>query len=731
MHDPKTDLPDIDCVIIGVNCSATLGACIQSLLDSNYPRNRLHIIYSDGGSTDNSLETAAAFPGVQTVALTPETPTPGLGRNAGWKAGTSPLVQFLDSDTEVDPDWLRHAVQAMTDTTTAVCGRREEKHPKRTVYNWIASLEWNGGAGQAEAFGGDVLIRREMLKRTGGYDEILVGGEDPELSQRVRRMGGVITALDVPMTRHDIAMTTIRQYWKRAFRSGYGYAAVAFRHLGAVEGFFFTEFRRIMIRGGGSLAIAGLGLLLGLLANPLWLTLLVPAFALLLYPRIFRVRYFMDDKSLSRSRARTYAWHCSLAVVPQFFGIARYVYGTMFNRPLRNRPTGLRTRLTSTTLVLLLLTTLFATGCAQYGLTPEPTIPLQDQQTASTADSINGTSRTSAVDQTPLFGVSSKKILQDFASAGEIEHLSAKVPQGYRLGPGDVINIQVWQRPDISAQGLVVAPDGIISVSRIGFLNVVGRTVHDIREEVATRLAKFYETPEVSITVSQYKNNKAYVLGRVTNPGVVTFAGQGTLLEALALAGGLPYTGKETFLTKCAIVRGREQIIWIDLRELLNNGNMMLNARIQNNDVIFIPESDDEMVYVMGEVASPGAVALKRGLNLLDAIMYSGGALSTAEMEKIYIIRPSGVKGEVTEINLKHMLETADFSHNYVLKNNDVVYVSPTGLKKFNYALEQTFPFLKFIDMSTSNLEQFGVMERLREVLWNQEGFISSSSSSD
>ena len=399
----------------------------------------------------------------------------------------------------------------------------------------------------------------------------------------------------------------------------------------------------------------------------------------------------------------------------------------MTNRPLRNRPTWLGTRVT-TSLILLVLVILLAPGCARYGLTPEPTIPVMEQADTPSSE-VNGTSPPSAANEPPLFEVSSKKILQDFASDKDIEKLSSKVPKGYRLGPGDVINIQVWQRPEISAQGLVVAPDGFISVSRIGFLNVVGRTVHDIRDEVVDRLSKFYETPEVSITISQYKNNKAYVLGRVTNPGVVTFAGQGTLLEALALAGGLPYTGKETFLTKCAIVRGKEQIIWIDLRELLNNGNMMLNARIQNNDVIFIPESDDEMVYVMGEVATPGAVALKRGLNLLDAIMYSGGALSSAELEKIYIIRPSGVKGEVTEINLKRMLETADFSHNYVLKNNDVVYVSPTGLKKFNYALEQTFPFLKFIDMSASNLEQFGVMERLREVLWNQEGFISSSSS--
>lgn len=331
------DLPDIDLVIIGVNSESTLLECVQSVQSSTYPKDKIHIVYVDGGSTDRSVQVAQGLPRVEVIALNMEHPTPGAGRNAGWRQGHSEFIQFLDSDTVLDAEWLVHAVQAMQPGVSAVCGRRDERFVHKTVYNWIASLEWNGPEGDSEAFGGDVLIRREMLEKTQGYDEILVGGEDPELSQRVRRLGGHILCLDRRMTTHDIHMTRIRQYLKRAFRTGYGYAAVTFRHVGAVQGFFFAELRRIIIRGGGSLACCGLGLLLGVLAHPAWLGLILLGVPLLFYPRLFSVKALARDKELSKSEAAKYAWHCSFVVWPQFLGILRYILGAMRNQPLQNR----------------------------------------------------------------------------------------------------------------------------------------------------------------------------------------------------------------------------------------------------------------------------------------------------------------------------------------------------------------------------------------------------------
>jgi len=67
-----------------------------------------------------------------------------------------------------------------------VTGRREERHPRKNIYHILTEMEWRYEIGPCRYFGGDVLIRREALERTGGFDELLIAGEDPELSYRVR-----------------------------------------------------------------------------------------------------------------------------------------------------------------------------------------------------------------------------------------------------------------------------------------------------------------------------------------------------------------------------------------------------------------------------------------------------------------------------------------------------------------------------------------------------------------
>jgi polysaccharide export outer membrane protein len=321
------------------------------------------------------------------------------------------------------------------------------------------------------------------------------------------------------------------------------------------------------------------------------------------------------------------------------------------------------------------------------------------------------------------FQVEQQEEVQKFASAEFIRELSKEKQdkKQYQLGPGDVLDISVWRRPEISRDNVIVAPDGVISMPQVGILNVNGMTIAEATSEIRAILSRGYENPEVSLLVREYHNNKAFVLGRVSEPGVVNFPGDGTLLEALALAGGLPHIGKDTFLTKCAIIRDNDTVIWIDLRDLLDHGNMALNAKILNNDVIFIPEAEDEMVLVLGEVRQAGPVMLKRGLNIIDALMRSGGYTEEADLEKIFVLRQNGDEGYIEQVNLKTMLETGDLSQNYALQRDDIVYVSPTGMRKFNYAMEQLLPSLSVLSLSADILDNLGLTERLIRVRTDDE----------
>ena len=338
--------------------------------------------------------------------------------------------------------------------------------------------------------------------------------------------------------------------------------------------------------------------------------------------------------------------------------------------------------------------------------------------------------KTSRVSTTPEkdFKVDLPKKTLEFATPEKIDAIAPHETYQYNLGPGDFVSILVWHRPELSQENLVVSPDGFIAIPRIGSLNVMNRTPDDVQGMITSKLSTLYIKPEVTVKVHEFHNNKAFVLGRVSKPGVINFPGKGTLLEALALAGGLPDQGKENALNKCAIIRGNDTVIWIDLQDLLKNGNMALNTPIRNNDVIYIPEAADDLIYVMGEVVTPGAIQLKNGMNVLKAIMLSGGMNKQANPEKVFIIRQQNLKGDVIKVDLKNLLEHGDFSQNFALIPNDIVFISPSGMAKFNYALEKMLPSLQVLNLGATTAESFGIMQKLRQQLWGQTGFVNSSS---
>ena len=143
-------------------------------------------------------------------------------------------MQFVDGDCEVDPAWIATA-QAFLEANpraAVACGRRREKFPEASVYNRLCDREWDTPTGQAAACGGDALIRAAALSEVGGYDPRLIAGEEPEMCLRLRRAGWTIWRLDAEMTRHDVAMTRLAQWWKRTKRAGHAYAEGAHLHPG-------------------------------------------------------------------------------------------------------------------------------------------------------------------------------------------------------------------------------------------------------------------------------------------------------------------------------------------------------------------------------------------------------------------------------------------------------------------------------------------------------------------
>ncbi len=225
-------IPALAVVVIGRNEGDRLRRCFQSIAGMQPVEGGSEIIYVDSGSTDDSLAIAAEF-GARVLQPGSVRPTAAKARNKGWRSSSAPWILFLDGDTILNPSFPRTALAAAHDQqVAAVWGHRREIDPAANFYQRVLDLDWLARPGITEYCGGDALMRRSALEASGGFDDTLIGGEEPELCARFREYGYVILHIDAPMTLHDLAIRRWRQYWRRACRTGYAYAQMARRTRG-------------------------------------------------------------------------------------------------------------------------------------------------------------------------------------------------------------------------------------------------------------------------------------------------------------------------------------------------------------------------------------------------------------------------------------------------------------------------------------------------------------------
>lgn len=251
MDSVQMNYQAVGVVIIGRNEGSRLVTCLDSLSEFT-PQ----VVYVDSASTDNSI-TEAKNSGAHVVSLDmAKAFTAARARNAGFDAITSlfpdiKFVQFVDGDCIVDSNWISTAIDFLNSqpAVAVVCGRRRELYPQQSIYNNLCDQEWNTPIGEAKACGGDALMRVDVLKLVGGFNNLLIAGEEPELCIRIRQAGYFVWRLDAEMTLHDAAITKFNQWWKRTMRGGYAYAEGSSMHGANPERHWVTESRRAWIWG--------------------------------------------------------------------------------------------------------------------------------------------------------------------------------------------------------------------------------------------------------------------------------------------------------------------------------------------------------------------------------------------------------------------------------------------------------------------------------------------------
>lgn len=314
----SADRPRLGVVIIGRNEGERLRRCLASLAGR-----ASSLIYVDSGSSDGSVALAAEM-GAQVVELDRSLPfTAARARNAGFAKlrELEPdlvLVQFVDGDCEVVADWLEKATaQILNDPKLAVvCGRRRERHPGASIYNHLCDIEWNTPVGNADACGGDALMRVGPLSEVGGYNPDLIAGEEPDLCLHLRQRGYRILRLDAEMTLHDANITRFDQWWRRSVRSGHAYAEGFTRHRREPGKYYVKQVRSNLVWG----AILPCLTLALLAPSGGWSGVLLAGYLAL----ALRVHGASRRRGLSRADARLYALFCVLGKFSSAYGQLRY-----------------------------------------------------------------------------------------------------------------------------------------------------------------------------------------------------------------------------------------------------------------------------------------------------------------------------------------------------------------------------------------------------------------------
>ncbi|MFD1007260.1 polysaccharide export protein [Oceanisphaera ostreae] len=283
----------------------------------------------------------------------------------------------------------------------------------------------------------------------------------------------------------------------------------------------------------------------------------------------------------------------------------------------------------------------------------------------------------------------------------------------YRVGPGDVLSVTVWDHPELTTPagqyrsseeaGNWVHTDGTMFYPYIGNIQVAGLKVSEVRDLISKRLARYVESPQVDVTIAAFRSKWVYVTGEVENPGTLPITNIPlTLIDAVSKAGGVT----EFADWQTVVLNRGEQSFRFSLRDLYKDGDVSQNILLQPNDVININRNDDSKVFVLGEVGKQQTLPMGRnGKTLAEALADAEGMSQvTSDATGVFVFRraptESGRIADVYQLDAKNAAALV-LADSFKLQERDIVFVTAAPISRWNRVVGQLLPTLSGVYTGT------------------------------
>lgn len=262
-----------------------------------------------------------------------------------------------------------------------------------------------------------------------------------------------------------------------------------------------------------------------------------------------------------------------------------------------------------------------------------------------------------------------------FSGAGAATPQNLPVSSDYIVGPGDEIHVLLWGR--LTGQySLAVSRDGTIHFPNIGPLPVAGMTFEKMKSFLTRQVRSIVGT-ETSVTMGRLRSIHVLVLGEVKRPGTYEVSAMSTVTSALMASGGASGIGS---LRRIDLKRGGKTAATIDLYELLTSGDKSSDARLQDEDVVFV-NIVGPIVGIAGNVKRPAVYELKDSTDLASVLELAGGTIPMAYTQRIQIER---IQDNQTKVVLDINASEVATARSAMLLDGDLVKVFPVVEKESN-----------------------------------------------